>query len=279
MRNLDGRTAVITGASQGIGLYVARTLAAEGMNVVLAARSREPLEKAASEISCNGNKVIAVPTDVTDPNDLENLVEQSINHFGGIDVLVNNAGVETYYPFHLLDVEKIIDTLEINLTASLILSRLVLPHMLAAGRGHIVNMSSMSGKHGPAYGAAYGASKSGMIAFTQSLRAEYHGSGVSGSVICPGFTNSGGMYERMKQETGRTTPLHMGSTSADAVSRAVVKAIQKDLPEVIVNSPPMRPIMVLTQWFPKLGEWIVRKSTRRFLRKLANSRKQADDAA
>ena len=272
MRKLAGLTAVITGASAGIGLHVARALAGERMNLVLAARTADTLEAAAAELAGKGIKTLAVPTDVSDHAALGNLVERTLEQFGTIDVLVNNAGIETYSRYHELDVEDIVKTINVNLTSTLVLSRLVLPHMLKAGRGHIINMSSTAGKHGPPYGAAYGASKSAMIAFTESLRGEYHGTGSSASAICPGFTHDGGMYELMKQQIGRGTPVQMGATTAQAVARAVIKALRKDLPEIIVNRPPLRPVMVLAEISPRLGEWIVRRATSRFLRKVAPSR-------
>jgi short-subunit dehydrogenase len=275
MDALAGRTAIVTGASSGIGLCVAKALAREGMNLVLAARSGDKLERAAAEI---GGQAVAMPTDVADVADLNRLVDRTLATFDSIDVLVNNAGIETYFPYHELDVHDIVRTVEVNLTATLVLTRLVLPHMLSAGRGRVVNMSSTAGMHGPAYGAAYGASKSGMIAFTESLRAEYRGSGVSASVICPGFTNAGGMYERMKRQIGRGTPALMGSTSAAAVASAVVRAIRGDLPQVVVNWPPVRPAVVLAQAFPTLGQWVIRKATGRFLKKVAHSRRSSDDA-
>jgi len=273
MRELSGRSAVITGASAGIGMRVARVLAAEGMNVALAARSLDKLAALADELSQSGVKAIAVGTDVADHNALRNLVDKTVEQYGTVDVLVNNAGIETYREFHELEIDDIDRTIGTNLTAALVLSRLVLPHMLHSGRGHIVNMSSTAGKFGPAYGAAYGASKAGMIAFTESLRGEYRDRGISASVICPGFTDEGGIYERMKQTIGRGTPPMMGATSAKAVARAVVKSIKKDVPEIIVNRPPMRPLAVLTQICPSLGQWIVRKASHRFLRKVALSRR------
>ncbi len=272
MRDLAGRCAIVTGASGGIGLFVARALASQGMNLVLAARSETALKNVADGIRQSGGRALAVPTDVSHPIDRERLVEQTLAEFGRIDVLVNNAGIETYCPFAELPAHDIIRTIEVNLTAALVLSRLVLPHMLAAGCGHIVNMSSTAGKHGPAYGAAYGASKAGLISLTESLRGEFRGQGVSASVICPGFTHDGGIYERMKGATGRGTPPQMGATSAAAVARAVVKAIQKDKPEVLLNWPPMRPMFVLAELWPAVGEWIIRQASVRFLKRIATRR-------
>jgi short-subunit dehydrogenase len=271
MKDLAGRTAIVTGASAGIGECATRALAAERMNLVLAARSADKLHALARELEQTGIQTLAVPTDVSRSADLRHLLERALERFGRIDVLVNNAGVEAWRSFHELPADDIERIIGVNLTAAAMLCRLVLPSMLDNGGGHIVNMSSTAGKCGPAYGAVYGATKAGLIAFTQALRAEYHGSGVSASVVCPGFTDEGGIYERMKQATGRGTPLWMGRTSAGAVARAVVRAIRRDRPEVLVNVPPMRPMFVLAEMFPRLGHWIMRMATQRFLRRAAKA--------
>jgi short-subunit dehydrogenase len=270
MRDLKGRTAIVTGASAGLGVRVARGLAAQGMNLVLAARSADALENVAVEIRALGVKAIAVPTDVGVDEQLQRLVARSIAEFGSIDVLVNNAGIEAFRPFHELDPVEIHRTLDVNLKATLLLTRFVLPHMVQARRGHIVNMASVAGKQGPAFGAAYGASKAGMIAFTQSLRGEYHGTGISASAICPGFASDGGIYEEIRKRIGRGTPWYLGSTTAEAVARAVIKSIRRNQPESIVNFPALRPVFTLCQAFPRLGEWIARLSTYRFLKRAAS---------
>ena len=94
--SLSGRTAIVTGASSGIGLVIGKRLAREGVNIVAAARSREPLDRAVAEFQALGVKAIAVPTDVTDNSQLQRLVESALHEFGSIDILVNNAGIETY---------------------------------------------------------------------------------------------------------------------------------------------------------------------------------------
>lgn len=267
MKNLNGRCAIITGASAGLGVRVARALAREGMNLVLAARSAESLEAVAAEMRGLGVKAIAVPTDVSDDSQLQGLVDRAIAEFGAVDVLVNNAGIEAFRSYHEIDPADIHRTIDVNLTGTLILTRLTLPHMVKAGRGFIVNMASIAGKQGPAYGAAYGATKAGMIAFTQSLRCEYHGTGISATAICPGFASDGGVYEVIRKRVGRGTPWYVGSTTAEAVARAVVKGIKQDRPDLIVNFPALRPIFTLCQMFPRIGEWIVRSTTLRFLKR------------
>jgi short-subunit dehydrogenase len=268
---LRGSTALVTGASAGIGLAIARRLAQSGANVVLAARRSRPLEETAASLRELRVKAIAMPTDVARLEALESLVDRAIREFGTIDVLVNNAGVEAFYPYEELPLERISETIAVNLTSALLLTRLVIPHMLKAGRGHVINMASTAGKFGIPFGATYGTTKSGLINFTQALRAEFHGRGISASAICPGFTEQGGIYDRMRRQSGRTSPFVVGSTTADRVAEAVIRAIERDKAELIVNWPPMRPLTVLTALFPTLGGALIRRSTIRFLKRVAQT--------
>src|SRR5207245_101280 len=144
MRDLSGRTAIVTGASRGIGRYIVRALAAERMNPVLAARSAEALQAARSEAEAGGGRALAVPSDVTRRADLEGLVSAATREFGTVDVLVNNAGVLSLFPYERLQLDAIERELQVNLLAPMLLARLVLPGMLQQRRGHVVNISSMA---------------------------------------------------------------------------------------------------------------------------------------
>lgn len=271
MKELRGRTAIVTGASRGIGLVVATALAREGVNLVLAARSAELLELLAADLRRLGVRAIAIPTDVSNQQQLQHLVDATLQEFGGIDILVNNAGIEAFRPFHMIDPADIVETVQVNLISTLLLTRLVLPHMLAAKCGHIVNMSSTSGKYGPPYGATYGATKSAMISLTQSLRGELHKTGVSASVICPGFVNDGGIYEEIRQRVGRKIPWFLRPVTATSVANAVNDCIRNDLPEKIVAMPKMRTVFAFYQLFPRLGELLTSPPLRRYFKKVATT--------
>ncbi len=259
MKDLRGRTAILTGASKGLGVYVARALAKEGTNLVLAARSVSALEAVREEVERLGVSAIAVPTDVGDRSALESLVERSQSEFGAIDILVNNAGIELTLAYHKLRPEEIEEMVRVNLIAPMHLTWLVLPGMLERGKGHIVNMSSLAGKAGPAYEEPYGATKAGLIGFTQSLRGTYRRHGVSTSVVCPGFVEDG-MYAKTKQEFGVEAPRRLGVSKPEAVARGVIRAIKKDLPEVIVNPGPIRWLLAASAMSPSLGEWILERT-------------------
>lgn len=269
--SLKDRVAIITGASAGIGRVVAQTLAQNGARVVLAARSEAPLQELQQQLTAAGTVAIAVRTDVCDPNDISRLTVTALEEFGQIDILVNNAGVECFRHFEELETDDILQTIETNLTGTIMLTRSVIPHMLSRNSGTIINMASTAGKHCPPFGAVYGATKAAMIAFTQGLRGEFLDRGICSTAICPGFTASGGIYDRIVQDTGKRTSPALGGTSSIAVANAVLKGIRSGPPELIVNWPPVRPAMVLREIFPRIGEKLANAVSRRFLKRAADA--------
>lgn len=260
MRELRGRTALVTGASRGIGRHIAAALAEEGMDVGLAARSADRLEELAARLRDeHGIRAVAMPADLTVRSDLEELARRSDAELEGVDLLVNNAGISGAYPFHLRDPDDLERSVDLNLLAPMLLARLLVPGMVERDRGHVVSISSLAGKAGPPYEEAYGATKAGLVGFTQSFRREYHGTGVSASVVCPGYVTGTGMYVDAREETGTRAPKRVGRSTPGDVARAVVRAVREDEPEVLVNSTPVRPLLVITEASPRLGEWLGRK--------------------
>ncbi|HWQ27660.1 MAG TPA: SDR family NAD(P)-dependent oxidoreductase [Dehalococcoidia bacterium] len=260
MRELRGRVAVVTGASRGLGPYIARALADRGMRLVLAARSREGLESVAEQVRARGVEAAVVPCDVADAAAREALVREAETAFGAIHVLVNNAGIETTFSYHRLAPEEVERVIAVNLVAPMLLTRLVLPGMLARREGHIVNIASLAGKQGPAYNGPYAASKAGLIGFTQSLRAEYRGTGVSASVVCPGFVREAGMFADARARVDREPSRILGTTTPQAVADAVVRCVERDLPEALVNPGPTRLLMAILALAPSFGEWFARRA-------------------
>jgi short-subunit dehydrogenase len=253
MKQLRGRTALVTGASGGLGAHLARRLAHEGMNVALAARREEELSALAAELEALGVRAAALPADLSDLEQIDPLIERAQDALGPLDLLVNNAGVESVGAFTACTREELTGTVDLNLTAPLLLTHRVLPGMLARRRGHVVFISSLGGKSGPAYEEPYAATKAGLIGLNQSLRAEYRGEPVGFSVVCPGFIAGDGMYQRMVEQGIRANRL-MGETTVERVLDAVVRAIRRDLPEVIESGAPIRPALALAQLAPGLAE-------------------------
>ncbi len=253
MQDLRGRTALVTGASGGLGAHLARRLAREGMHVALTARREAELSALAVELGALGVRSAALPADLSDLSQIDPLLERAQDALGPLDLLLNNAGLELAGAFTTLTREELTGMVDLNLTAPLLLSHRVLPGMLARGRGHVVFISSVAGKLGPAYDEPYAATKAGLIGLTQSLRAEYRHEPVGFSVVCPGFIAGDGMYQRMVEAGLRSNRL-MGETTLDRVADAVVRAIRRDLPEVIESGAPVRPALALAQLAPGLAE-------------------------
>jgi short-subunit dehydrogenase len=257
MKHQKGYVAVVTGASRGIGIPIALSLARRGYRLVLAARSPQSLDQAASVIRETGTEVLAVPMDVTEERDQERLIDATLQHFGALDVLVNNAGFVQPAAYERLSVAEIEHQLAVNLIAPMTLTRRVLPHMQAQNRGHIVNIASLGGLLGVAWGEPYGATKHGLVGFTRSLRmsCKVSGSGVSASAVCPGFIDGVGMYVDSALSHGHQAPFALGTSSPEAVASAVLRAIETDAPELIVSSRPIRPMLMLGAISPRLLEW------------------------
>jgi short-subunit dehydrogenase len=246
-----GRTALITGASHGIGTLIAREVAHQGGHVVLTGRSAADLRSVAAELAGAGLQVSYIPADLAQPGAAQTLVQAVERDHGGIDLLVNNAGGDPLREFHTMTIEENLRTLQLNLIAPLALSHAVLPGMLRRGRGHIVNISAMAGRVSFPYTEVYAAAKDGLIGFTRVLRSDYHARGVGASVLILGAIRGTGQGQRMVDDAGMKTSRYM--TPAEAVARAVVKAVRKDRTELVVMPGPGRLLRAVLDYFPALG--------------------------
>jgi short-subunit dehydrogenase len=272
MKDLRGRTALVTGASGGIGKEISRALAREGMNVVVSGRRRDVLDALVTELHAAGAQATAVEAELGDLDQAQALVERSEAALGPLDVLVHNAGIEIAASFTDYSPQELAEMISINLAAPLLMTRRALPGMLDRGRGHVVFISSVAGKFGTGYQAPYGASKAGLVALTQALRDEYRRAPVGFSVVCPGFVAGDGMYQRMLEDGFKSNRL-MGWTNTNKVALQVVRAIRDDVPEVVVSGSPVRPVLALAQLSPRIGAAIVTASgASRLFRRVAQSR-------
>jgi short-subunit dehydrogenase len=258
MENLRGMNAIVTGASRGIGVYIARALAREGVNLSLAARSMPELEQVRAGMERLGVKAIATECDVADAISRQRLIDRTEANLGAIDILVNNAGIEKTTHFESADEADLLQTLEINLTAPLMFIRSIVPGMLQRGRGHVVNIASGAGKIGIPYGVSYSTSKHGLVGMTHALRGEFHDRPVGFSVVCPGFVTDAGMYVRMV-ENGAKAPKIAGSSKPAKVASVVIDCIRKNKAEVLVNTPPIRPLIVLSNIVPGIGPSLLKR--------------------
>jgi len=192
---LAGRTALVTGASRGIGRAIAQAYVAEGARVVVTGRDARALDALVSEL---GNAAHAVPGDLAAPETPDSLVAATLAHFGALDLLVNNAGAihpaRDLVDFAPQDWRAV---LEVNLVAPAMLVRAAVPAMRKAGRGHVINVSSIGGRKGARGRSAYRASKAALINLTESLAAELAKDGIQVNCICPGVVDTEGYRDLM----------------------------------------------------------------------------------
>jgi short-subunit dehydrogenase len=259
MKIRQGDVALITGASRGIGKHIAMALARRGMELVLAARSQDGLDAVAAEVrSATGVTVSTLTVDLGDREQAAALVARAEEIAGRIDVLVNNAGLEAAYRPDEVTFAELGAITDVNLLAPMVLTRAVLPGMIARGRGHVVNVSSVAGLLASAYSESYNASKFGLVGFTRALRltAQDQGWGVRASSVCPGFIEGDGMFADMESEFGVTAPKAAGAMPAHRVGDAVLKAVEKELSEVIVMRGPTRVMVAFSILAPRVFERI-----------------------
>lgn len=187
MSKLKNKVVLITGASSGFGEDAALLFAAEGCKVVLAARRMDRLQDLAAKIQDSGGEAIAMPVDIVNRADIENMVETTLDLYSHIDILFNNAGIGRVDWFEKMSMERDIETLvQVNLTGLMQVTHAVLPHMLARRQGHIINMISVAGLIPTPLITTYSASKAGARAFTDALRREVSPLGIKVSGIYPG---------------------------------------------------------------------------------------------
>jgi 3-oxoacyl-[acyl-carrier protein] reductase len=190
LSSIEGKVAIVTGAGRGIGKAVSVSLAKAGCRVVLAARTREQIEAVQKEILSQGGDALAIPTDLTVDEDIQRLVEESQAKWGAVDILINNAGWGKRAPVVGASLTDWDQTFRLNLRAPMVLAKALLPNMIAKREGAVINIGSISGKTGEANGAAYSASKFGLIGFTQSLYEEVREHSIKVAVILPGFVDT-----------------------------------------------------------------------------------------
>ena len=204
---MNGRVAIVTGASRGIGCATAKSLAAAGAKVAVAARSEDEIRRVADDINRQGFEAMAIPCDVRNSRSVEHLCEQTARHFGKIDILVNNAGVATSAPLVKLKLADWEEVLAVNLTGVFLCTRAVMGGMMQRNWGRIINIASTAGLQGERYIAAYAASKHGVVGLTRCASAEGAAHGVTVNAVCPGFVDTAmtdASASRIAAATGKT---------------------------------------------------------------------------
>ena len=258
--NLTGARTILTGASSGIGHALALRLAAQGARLVLASRNEERLASLAEAIRARGGSAAVVPTDVADPAQRARLVEQALAALGGLDVLVNNAGVGARGPFEGASEERLRRIMEINFFGTTELTRLALPHLCRGRSPMIVNVASVLGRRAIPGMVEYCASKFAMVGWSEGLRAELARHGVHVLVVCPGGVETEfdvHMIERRTQPTWRDRR----RMSPDRCAQLIVGAMRRRKNEVVITTT-AKLVVWLNRLSPRLLDWVLARYAR-----------------
>ena len=228
---LTGRRALITGGAGALGSSIAVALHAAGASLLLVDIDEVGLDAIRERLGCE-----ALVADLATEEGLARIVSWSQQSGGGVDILINNAGVERVSPFDALSAAEVRRALEVNLVGAMLLTHALLPAMRRRGRAHIVTVSSMAGiKHVP-YNTVYNTAKAALVGFSMSLSKELAGSGVDATVVCPSAVSDMGMWARSMRGRPASRLIDASAVSAEDVVRAVMHALVRRPRRVLVAS-------------------------------------------
>jgi short-subunit dehydrogenase len=248
-RDLRGVRILITGASSGIGRCLAEQAATGGAHVVLAARSAEKLHELADELTRRGGRALAVPADITSEADREHLLEMVALHFGGLDVLVNNAGAASLGHFATASEEILRQIMEVNFFAPAELMRQAVPILLNGKQPAIVNVASMCGRRGLPALTEYSASKFALCGLTEALRGEFARFGIDVLLILPGLTKSDLPHHLLRNEARMKIDFTKGM-SPEIVAAGILHALERNRTETVLGCD-ARWLLRVNRFFPR----------------------------
>ena len=251
--DLSGARTILTGASSGIGHALALRLAEQGARLVLASRNQERLAALAEAIRAKGGSATVVPTDVADPAQRARLVEESLTALGGLDILINNAGVGALGFFEDANEERLRRIMEVNFFGATEVTRLALPHLRRGRNPMIVNMASVLGRRAIPGCVEYCASKFAMVGWSEGLRAELARQGVHVLVVCPGGVETEFDANMLEQHT-QLAFRNRRRMSADRCAQLIVGAMRRRKREVVVTTS-AKLVVWLNRLSPRLLDW------------------------
>jgi NAD(P)-dependent dehydrogenase (short-subunit alcohol dehydrogenase family) len=226
---MKDKVVIVTGASSGIGRATAIEFARQGARVVMAARSETELKNVQEKITAQGGACISVVTDVTVESSCKNLIDTCVKTYGGIDVLINNAGISIRAILEDMSLETFRKVMDVNFWGAVMCTKFALPYLLKS-KGSVVGVSSIAGYVGLPARTAYSASKSGLQGFLEALRTENRNTGLHVLVACPGYTESNIRKKALnaKGESQGESPLNEGSIMpASEVAKRLIRAVEK----------------------------------------------------
>lgn len=256
--NLKDKVVIITGASSGIGRALVDAFAEEGALIAAAARSEDKLSKLKEEISKTGNRIIAVPTDVSKETDCKNLIDKTVAEYGRIDILVNNAGISMRALFEEVELEVIKKLMDVNFWGTVYCTKFALPYLLQA-KGSLVGVSSIAGYKGLPGRTGYSASKFAMQGFLEVVRTENLKKGLHVLIACPGFTTSNIRNTALAadgSQQGESPREEDKMMSAEEVAARIVKAVKKRKRTLILTSQGKLTVW-LNKFFPAMMDKLV----------------------
>jgi len=255
--NVDGRTVIVTGASSGIGRATAHEFVRRRAHVVLASRSRDKLDALASELADYPGRRLVVPTDVTDRLAVEALVRRTVEEFGGVDVLVNNAGVGLFAPIATGSLDNMHHLFNVNFWGAVHCIQAIVPYMRRQRRGHIVNVSSVAGKVATPYLGAYSATKFALTAVSNALRSELAGTGIGVSTVYPGLTDTSFQENMLREVDVPDLPAYLRPAGPAAVGQRIVQAVRWNLRDTYVTLADFAAVNAYPL-APALADWALR---------------------
>lgn len=262
--SLQGKVVIVTGASAGIGRATALVLGREKARVVLAARRRERLEEIAGQVRSLGGEALAVTADVSDESQVTRIVEATLEHFGHIDVLINNAGSGLLATVQETTPEQMDRLWRTNFMSAFYAIRSVLPVFRRQNHGHIITVASMTGRRGASLKSAYSVTKFAQIGLMESLRMELIGTGIRCTIVYPGATETE-FLSAMENPGGRETRFYGAVSRPEDTAEAILKAVRNPRIEVITQKFG-RLQMILNAVSPGLVDWLVRKTVKKNLK-------------
>jgi short-subunit dehydrogenase len=275
-RSISGSRILITGASQGIGRALAELAALRGGRVLAAARSDKLLRELADEVKRSGGMLETVQADVTRPEDRRRMVDAAVRCFGGLDILINNAGIGATGHFCEMDPSLLRQIMEVNFFGLTETTRACLPLLKQGHRPAIVNISSIAGKRGIPARSEYSASKFAVEGFSEALRAELAKDDIDVLVICPGLTQTNFSHNMLARKA-RVQLDHLRGMTSEQVALATLRSIERGKHQTILTLQGKLMVFV-SRFFPRLADLIARKKVRSlFVEEMARRRQQREE--
>jgi short-subunit dehydrogenase len=259
-RRISGSRMLITGSSQGIGKALAEAAAARGAKVLAVARSENLLRELAEQVRSRGGTFESLAADITDPKDRQRMVEAARNHFGGLDVLVNNAGIGATGHFAEVGPDRLRKIMEVNFFGMTETVRACLPLLREGNQPAIVNISSIAGKRGIPARSEYSASKFALQGFSEALRAELAKDGIDVLVVCPGLTDTN-FSKNMLEQKARMAVDHLRGMRPEKVAAATLRAIERGRHEVCLTLQG-KLLVFVSRFLPRLADRIAARRVR-----------------